>query len=116
MAQTQTVKVQHGCGCVSSLISLAALVAVVSWWDGLSGINRDGVVLGILSVAILGFATWYFTIGKRQIAAQQAAAQQIAPASVEAMQTALPDKKCPDCGELVKGEARICRFCRYEFR
>lgn len=25
-------------------------------------------------------------------------------------------KKCPDCGEYVRGEARICRFCRHEFR
>jgi len=24
-------------------------------------------------------------------------------------------KKCPQCEEMVKREARICRFCRYEF-
>ena len=25
-------------------------------------------------------------------------------------------RKCPDCAELVKAEARKCRFCGYEFR
>lgn len=24
-------------------------------------------------------------------------------------------KKCPQCAEDVKGDARICRFCRYDF-
>lgn len=25
------------------------------------------------------------------------------------------EKQCPDCAEFVKSEARICRFCKYEF-
>lgn len=28
---------------------------------------------------------------------------------------AASEKKCPDCAEMVKVEARICRHCRYEF-
>jgi|ERR1035437_1428788 hypothetical protein len=26
-----------------------------------------------------------------------------------------PDKKCPDCAEMVKADARKCRFCGYLF-
>lgn len=31
------------------------------------------------------------------------------------MTETVPRKTCPDCGELVQPEARICRFCRFSF-
>jgi hypothetical protein len=33
----------------------------------------------------------------------------------EALENAGRSKVCPDCAETVKAEARICRFCRYQF-
>ena len=35
--------------------------------------------------------------------------------SMEPSGAAGPTKKCPDCAETVLADARICRFCRYEF-
>jgi hypothetical protein len=32
-----------------------------------------------------------------------------------AITTTDDNKKCPQCAEMVKAEARICRFCNYQF-
>ena len=38
-------------------------------------------------------------------------------ATAEAAEAAgAPTKVCPDCAETVLADARVCRFCGYEFR
>ena len=34
----------------------------------------------------------------------------------EGMEESGTAKKCPKCAEMVKGEAKVCRFCGHEFR
>jgi hypothetical protein len=46
-------------------------------------------------------------------AQQPIAAPAPAPAGAAAPSSAT--KKCPDCAEAILADARICRFCRYEF-
>jgi hypothetical protein len=122
---SQTIKVQHGCGCISGCGTLLVLWFVIS--GGTAALawaqKNDGTVLAVMATLILGFALWYFTIGKKVIArsnaqrVEAAAAKAAASAPVlMAQPLAAPSlKRCPMCAESVQAEARICRYCRHDF-
>lgn len=35
--------------------------------------------------------------------------------AIDSERTGGPTKKCPACAEIVKAEAKICRYCRHDF-
>jgi hypothetical protein len=123
---SQTIKVEHGCGCLSGCGTLVVLWFLIS--GGTTALawaeKNDGIVLGIMAAVILGGSLRYFTIKRvarnRMFAAQRAEA---ATAKVEAPAPVLPApappapslKRCPMCAESVQAEARICRYCRHDF-
>jgi len=78
--------------------------------------------------AVLGFLTVATGIAEAKGAPQQAAAAAMGVAwavipycftrAVSAIQREVRDRqrtrRCPMCAELIRGEARVCRFCRQE--
>ncbi len=100
--------------------------ALCAWLAGEKG--RDGTtwfVLGFLfslvALLVLGFspsgeppqtvARSTATFGSLDLARTPPPAR----ASTSGAPRSNASKRCPDCAEEVKAEARICRFCRYEF-
>jgi hypothetical protein len=81
------------------------------------------VIVGALAMKRPGSLTVTYRLAGVPAPAQAAATQRpavevepvirVGPAG--AVVVAPATKRCPDCAEEVRAEARICRFCRYEF-
>jgi len=113
MVETQTVKVQHGCGCLSALGTFAlaflgfrACTADTSESRSLSDWyqRNEGLAMLAFLALLVGFLVW------GRVAAKRRAAQPVKP--TRQIEVA---RHCPDCGEAVQVSARICRFCRHSF-
>lgn len=88
------------------------LVVVLSAWIGLSFIPAV-----IASSKGREAGLWFFAglLMSPLLAAIIVAILPPVTAVIEAKALDTGMKQCPDCAELVRGEAKVCRFCRHEF-
>lgn len=98
---------------------------IVLFWFGLSIIvgiaanrrDRSGAgwfFLALLISPVLA-GLLMLALGPAKRAAQYRTAQALEAEPRSKSYGPILEKKCPDCAEMVKADARICRFCRHEF-
>ena len=62
------------------------------------------------------FANWWlYGVALFIVALVHALLLQTDSAELERRALAVSHKKCPQCAEVVKREAKVCRFCQYDF-
>ncbi|MFD1985894.1 zinc ribbon domain-containing protein [Mesorhizobium newzealandense] len=92
-------------------LGCAAVTAAIGSSKGRSGVGWFfiGAILGIFGIILVACLPSLETrpSGRSRTYYDHAAGVRTLPPS--------PAKKCPDCAEDVKVDARICRFCRHDF-
>ena len=71
-----------------------------------------GFIFNLIALLVLGFSPAADPDDSRYASPLDGP---VAPAVTAAKQAGPRTRKCPDCAESVLLDARICRFCRYEF-
>lgn len=104
-------------------IAYGALTVGVFLWDAGPGRGAEGRLFnafyGLLGLVLLAYAIikWYepALYGLAIVGVGFAIAAAVALGLERYKQHKRSRKRCPDCIELVKVEARVCRYCGYRF-
>ena len=91
---------------------LSVVVAVAANARGRSGIGWFFLALVISPV----FALVLVLVMRRLEPELVTVTPAPAPSTASRARVVETQKKCPDCAEMVLAEAKICRFCRHEFK
>jgi hypothetical protein len=82
--------------------------------------GRSGVGWFFLALVLSPFIVLIFVLVMRRLEPELVtvapAAPPPQPRSSLRSSAAPAQKKCPDCAEMVQAEAKLCRFCRHEFK
>ena len=88
---------------------LWAGIGIANIYSGLSNISASGWSSNFASLNLMINVPIFVIPGLVAVGLGHYLHNKKAPAKI-------PEKKCPECAELIKKEAKICRFCGFKFK